>query len=186
MAWGTIGAGVAVLALAVLWYGLQVVALRDLRVRPRVRGDNKLLWAFAILCVPYVGALGYLSLGPTSFLSRPVRVARRARVSSRSRVARGAVASTRRAVRPESPPVPLRPVAPSNDPRVRPPTPRPAIATAHVRTPMAIDPVIGTDSNELLVRRSRTTPDRRSPDMIRWPGTPFPQTYQQPDSDLRE
>ena len=58
-------------ALSGVWYGLQAYALRDLIRRPRVRGDNKVLWALGILCLPFVGALLYLSVGPTSFLPRP-------------------------------------------------------------------------------------------------------------------
>lgn len=54
-------------------YGLATWALRDLWRRPRVRGDNKLVWALLILIVPIVGALLYSSLGPTSFLPRPPR-----------------------------------------------------------------------------------------------------------------
>lgn len=58
------------LALTALWYGLQAYALRDLVRRPRVRGDNKVVWGLVILCLPFVGALVYLSAGPTSFLPR--------------------------------------------------------------------------------------------------------------------
>ncbi len=61
----------------VLWggvqYGLAVYALRDLVRRPRVRGDNKVLWALAILTLPLVGALLYASMGPTSFFPRAGR-----------------------------------------------------------------------------------------------------------------
>jgi len=60
-----------VLVVSLAWYGLQVHALRDLRRRPRVRGDNKVLWALLILCLPIGGALIYLSAGPTSFIARP-------------------------------------------------------------------------------------------------------------------
>lgn len=62
---------VLVLLVSLAWYGLQVHALRDLRRRPRVRGDNKVLWALLILCLPFGGALIYLSAGPTSFIARP-------------------------------------------------------------------------------------------------------------------
>ena len=65
------------IGLVLLWiiaqYGLAIWALRDLRRRPRVRGDNKLLWALLILIVPIFGPLIYSSLGPTSFLPRPPR-----------------------------------------------------------------------------------------------------------------
>ncbi len=68
------------LALAVVvWgagqYGLVVWTMRDLLRRPRVRGDNKVVWALVILTLPVVGALLYLSIGPTSFLHRPARAA---------------------------------------------------------------------------------------------------------------
>lgn len=59
----------------ILWiaaqYGLAIWALRDLWHRPRVRGDNKVLWALLILIVPILGPLLYSSLGPASFLPRP-------------------------------------------------------------------------------------------------------------------
>ena len=187
MAWGTIGAGIAVLALAVLWYGLQAVALRDLHARPRVRGDNKLMWAFVILCVPYAGALGYLSLGPTSFLCRPRRIAGRARSAQRSHAARTSSVSARRPA-PQSP----RPAAARNDPfprptRPRPAAPRPAASPVYARRMVVIDPVVGTDSADLLVERSSRVPGRRSAmDVIRWPGAPLPQSYQQPDLDLHD
>jgi hypothetical protein len=54
-------------------YGLAIWALRDLWRRPRVRGENKLVWALLILIVPVLGPLLYSSLGPTSFLPRPNR-----------------------------------------------------------------------------------------------------------------
>jgi hypothetical protein len=61
--------------LVILWiaaqYGLAIWALRDLWHRPRVRGDNKVLWALLILIVPILGPILYSSLGPTSFLARP-------------------------------------------------------------------------------------------------------------------
>ena len=64
---------VAIVAWAALQYGLVVWALRDLVRRPRVRGDNKVVWALVILTLPMVGALLYASVGPTSFLPRPDR-----------------------------------------------------------------------------------------------------------------
>lgn len=73
MALGSVLAGILLVVMAVSWYGLQVVALRDLVRRPQVRGDNKLLWVFAILCIPYAGALSYLTIGPIGFMPRPVR-----------------------------------------------------------------------------------------------------------------
>ncbi len=63
--------------LILLWivaqFGLAAWALRDLWRRPRVRGDNKVVWALMILILPIVGPLVYSSLGPTSFLPRPGR-----------------------------------------------------------------------------------------------------------------
>ena len=64
-------AGLIVLAGAAQ-YGLMVYALRDLRRRPRVRGDNKALWALVVLCIPFAGALAYAVYGPTSFRDRPL------------------------------------------------------------------------------------------------------------------
>jgi hypothetical protein len=57
-------------------YGLVYWTLRDLNRRPRVRGDNKVLWALLILTLPLVGALLYATLGPTSFLPRAGRPGR--------------------------------------------------------------------------------------------------------------
>ena len=56
-------------------YALIVWTLRDLLRRPRVRGDNKVVWALVILTLPMAGALLYASIGPTSFLPRPARPA---------------------------------------------------------------------------------------------------------------
>src|SRR5680860_137306 len=53
-------------------YALCVQAIRDLVRRPRVRGDNKVLWALGILCIPIAGAIVYNWMGPTSFIHRPV------------------------------------------------------------------------------------------------------------------
>jgi len=53
-------------------YALCVQAIRDLVQRPRVRGQNKVLWALWILCVPIAGAIVYNWMGPTSFMRRPV------------------------------------------------------------------------------------------------------------------
>ncbi|HEV2127861.1 MAG TPA: PLDc N-terminal domain-containing protein [Thermomicrobiales bacterium] len=52
-------------------YIFTVQALRDLRRRPRVRGDNKTGWTLLILCLPIVGALVYGWMGPTSLIRRP-------------------------------------------------------------------------------------------------------------------
>ncbi len=51
-------------------YALCVQALRDLVRRPRVRGENKVLWGIGILCVPIGGAIVYNWMGPTSFIHR--------------------------------------------------------------------------------------------------------------------
>ena len=175
MAWGTIGAGVAILALATLWYGLQIAALGDLHARPSVRGDNKLLWAFVILCVPYVGALGYLSAGPTSFLARPRHVSGRPRQVTRTRVP---VTTGRSGAGPSR--VLARPVLAriESDPRrvVAGSARRPEAATNDRRPAMVTDPVIGTDSAELLAGRARTVAPLRRPatNVIRWPGAPVP------------
>lgn len=162
MTWESIVAGVVVISGAALWYGLQVVALRDLRERPSVRGDNKLIWALGILCLPFFGSLAYLMAGPTSFIGRPAQrpvrrdpyLARSARPASvvqpsRDRVA-GAYAASRR-VRPDLAP------RPAHRPRVVP--------------IMAHDPVLGTDSGELLA--AQAIAPRASRDAIRWPGTGY-------------
>jgi hypothetical protein len=62
---------------AILQYGLMVYAIRDLLRRPRVRGNNKIVWGFFILIVPIAGALIYTVYGPTSFLPRANRPPRR-------------------------------------------------------------------------------------------------------------
>ncbi|MFL5759148.1 MAG: PLD nuclease N-terminal domain-containing protein [Thermomicrobiales bacterium] len=62
-----------ILIAAAVQYGLMFYAIRDLLRRPSVRGDNKVIWAFVILTLPFVGALLYLTMGPTSFLPRPNR-----------------------------------------------------------------------------------------------------------------
>jgi len=60
--------------LVVLWataqYGLAAHALLDLRRRPTVRGNNKVVWVLVILGVPIAGALIYTVYGPTSFIRR--------------------------------------------------------------------------------------------------------------------
>ena len=71
MTWQTwFAAGLIVLAGAVQ-YGLVAYALRDLLHRPRVRGNNKVVWGLIVLCVPIAGALAYAIYGPTSFRDRP-------------------------------------------------------------------------------------------------------------------
>ena len=61
-----------IIILGVAQYALCVQAIRDLAQRPRVRGQNKVLWAMWILCVPIAGAIVYNWMGPTSFMRRPV------------------------------------------------------------------------------------------------------------------
>lgn len=189
MAWETIAAGVVILSLAVLWYGLQAVALCDLHIRPRVRGDNKLLWAFAILCVPYIGALGYLSMGPTSFLPQ----------SGRVRPARAGV-TRRPAPRPTRRPLPEGAVASAPDrlphaagftgrgDRRSPVGSRPG-ADRRGSAGLAVDPVIGTDSADLVPSRAssvRRTRPAQMPDAIRWPGSGVSQGWQHADAEVHD
>jgi hypothetical protein len=62
-----------ILVLATGYYWLAGLALRDLLRRPAVRGDNKVAWGLAIVCLPYVGALLYGYMGAASFLPRTPR-----------------------------------------------------------------------------------------------------------------
>ena len=64
----------AVVLWAIVQYGLMFWALRDLRQRRSVRGGNKVLWAFFILCLPVAGALIYAAAAPTTPLSAPLRL----------------------------------------------------------------------------------------------------------------
>lgn len=64
----------AVLLWAGVQYGLMVWALRDLRQRSRVRGDNKVLWGLLILIVPILGALLYSIAAPVAPIARPPRL----------------------------------------------------------------------------------------------------------------
>lgn len=64
---------VGILIWGAVQYGLACWTLRDLARRPRVRGDNKIIWALIILIVPLGGALLYATMGPTSFLPRSPR-----------------------------------------------------------------------------------------------------------------
>lgn len=53
-----------VLPIALIEFGLIVVALRDLlRPERRVRGDSKLMWGILILVVGVLGPLLYLTVG---------------------------------------------------------------------------------------------------------------------------
>jgi hypothetical protein len=78
MSWERWGLVVAILLIAAAQYGLVGYALRDLRRRPSVRGENKVLWALVILTLPFLGPLVYAYMGPTSFLPRGSRPPRRA------------------------------------------------------------------------------------------------------------
>ncbi|MGB3306972.1 MAG: PLD nuclease N-terminal domain-containing protein [Thermomicrobiales bacterium] len=66
----TIALAILIMLGGVAQYTLMAYALRDLWRRPRVRGDNKVIWGLAILCVPFAGALVYSWMGPTSFMQR--------------------------------------------------------------------------------------------------------------------
>jgi hypothetical protein len=68
----TIMMATLILILGAAQYALCVQAMRDLVKRPRVRGENKVLWALLILCLPIAGAIVYNWMGPTSFMHRPV------------------------------------------------------------------------------------------------------------------
>ncbi len=64
----------AVLLWAGVQYGLMAWAVRDLVRRPRVRGDNKILWAMLILTVPVIGALFYAAVAPMTPVARTPRL----------------------------------------------------------------------------------------------------------------
>lgn len=70
MTWQTTLLATGVVLWAAVQYGLAVHALRDLDRRPRVRGNNKVVWALVILGIPIAGALVYAIYGPTSFIRR--------------------------------------------------------------------------------------------------------------------
>jgi hypothetical protein len=72
MSWQTWVTAVLLVLAGALQYGLMVYTIRDLLHRPRVRGENKVLWGLAILCIPFAGALAYAIYGPTSFRDRPL------------------------------------------------------------------------------------------------------------------
>ncbi|MGI8484673.1 MAG: PLDc N-terminal domain-containing protein [Thermomicrobiales bacterium] len=61
---------ILILVGGVVQYILMAQAIKDLLRRPRVRGDNKVIWGLVILCAPFAGALIYTWMGPTSFLQR--------------------------------------------------------------------------------------------------------------------
>lgn len=64
----------AVLLWAGVQYGLMAWAVRDLVQRPRVRGDNKMLWGILILTVPVIGALFYVAVAPVTPMARAPRL----------------------------------------------------------------------------------------------------------------
>jgi len=64
----------AVLLWAGVQYGLMTWALRDLMRRPRVRGENKMLWGLLILTVPVIGSVFYISVAPVSPMARAPRL----------------------------------------------------------------------------------------------------------------
>ena len=70
MNWQTALLGLLVVIWAAVQYGLAMHALVDLRRRPSVRGNNKVVWTLVILGIPIVGALVYTVYGPTSFIRR--------------------------------------------------------------------------------------------------------------------
>ena len=54
---------VLIVPLVIVQLGLLVFALLDLVKRPRVRGDNKLLWGILIVLVGIIGPLVYFMFG---------------------------------------------------------------------------------------------------------------------------
>jgi hypothetical protein len=70
MSWERAVLVLLILVLSVAYYLLAGLALRDLLRRPAVRGDNKVTWGLAIVCLPIVGALLYGYMGAASFLPR--------------------------------------------------------------------------------------------------------------------
>ena len=72
MSFQTVAVAIAVIGFGAAQYVLCFQALRDLRRRARVRGNNRVLWALTILCLPIVGPFMYNWMGPTSFRHRPL------------------------------------------------------------------------------------------------------------------
>jgi hypothetical protein len=70
MTWQTALLVLVVVLWAAAQYGLAAHALLDLRRRPTVRGNNKVVWTLVILGLPIAGALIYTVYGPTSFIRR--------------------------------------------------------------------------------------------------------------------
>lgn len=54
---------VLIIPLVVIQLGLLIFALMDLVKRPKVRGDNKLLWGILIVVVGIIGPLVYFIFG---------------------------------------------------------------------------------------------------------------------------
>lgn len=54
---------VLIIPLVVIEFGLLIFALVDLVKRPKVKGDNKLLWGILIVLVGIIGPLVYFILG---------------------------------------------------------------------------------------------------------------------------
>jgi hypothetical protein len=88
MSWQTWLLALLILIAGAAQYGLMVYCVRDLMQRPTVRGDNKVIWAFVILCLPFLGALLYQIMGPTSFIPRPNRPPTYADVVRQEEIAR--------------------------------------------------------------------------------------------------
>ena len=168
MAWGTILAGIAILGMAVSWYGFQLVALRDLHIRSRVRSGNRVVWALGILCVPYVGALAYMVWGAATSAADQPGPTRRPVVAAHP-LAANDMPRHQKSREPRSIPAPMVPWR-----QISPPG-RPTALTRPVAPPVSLDPVIGTDMSELLQRRSGITPLPGAGDtVIRWPGSTIP------------
>ena len=77
MSWQRWALAILVIIFAAAQYTLLVYSVIDLRRRPRVRGENKMGWALVVAAIPIAGPLIYGVFGPTSFLPRPNRPARR-------------------------------------------------------------------------------------------------------------
>jgi len=92
----TIALAILIVLGGVAQYTLMAYALRDLWRRPRVRGDNKVIWGLVILCVPFAGALVYTWMGPTSFMQR--RTTRTLSQPAASPASMTSLSSTRRPV----------------------------------------------------------------------------------------
>lgn len=92
----TIALAILIVLGGVAQYTLMAYALRDLWRRPRVRGDNKVIWGLVILCVPFAGAVVYTWMGPTSFMQR--RVPRALSQPAASSATMASLSSTRRPV----------------------------------------------------------------------------------------